>query len=353
MPIAKLLVSRFCRAFLISKPLENSSKGTTPLLPQQAAGVGGQVTREMFWHSRFNQPTQQIASRHLPTDPPLLSVCSSGSAAGAAGCDRQLCWHARTDLGKVELPSLRCLIFCWCYCWKIKGRDAMLFKLRSWGSQWTVAAVPRRRERMWEWWWWLERLLASVCRWEWWSLGLKFVKAFPRFIYCKFILWSSQLLISRLYPFVWLYQDFPSKSTPQVGSNSWTLKIAVLDPSLNLRLGIFLWISCLGGQRKPSWKFWGILQAIGFLQFLHFYGAAKVVVFVSPFGMYVNISIYKIIYVFLLLGSYSWHLAPMLRVEDRTQAGSTHTVLWPHSYKLDIMYLEKINKGCWLQVASG
>lgn len=26
------------------------------------------------------------------------SVCSSGSAAGAAGCDRQLCWYAKTDL---------------------------------------------------------------------------------------------------------------------------------------------------------------------------------------------------------------------------------------------------------------
>lgn len=31
---------------------------------------------------------------------PMTSVCSSGSAAGAAGCDRQLCWYARTDLEK-------------------------------------------------------------------------------------------------------------------------------------------------------------------------------------------------------------------------------------------------------------
>lgn len=31
---------------------------------------------------------------------PMGSVCSSGSAAGAAGCDRQLCWYARTALEK-------------------------------------------------------------------------------------------------------------------------------------------------------------------------------------------------------------------------------------------------------------
>lgn len=136
---------------------------------------------------------------------PMGSVCSSGSAAGAAGCDRQLCWSARADLEKWCL-CIAWPYFCWCYCrWKIKGCDAMLFKwghwLRSWGSQWTVAVVPRRRERMWEWLRWLERFFASMCRWERWYPGLKFVKAFPRFMWVhslEFTTSHTHYVLSRL-----------------------------------------------------------------------------------------------------------------------------------------------------------
>lgn len=62
----------------------------------------------------------------------------------------------------------------------------------------------------------------------------------------EFIPSSSQLLI----PIMYYHDHFPSKPTPQVGTNYWKLKIADLDPSKSLRLGIFLWISCLGGQKK-------------------------------------------------------------------------------------------------------
>ncbi len=221
MPIAKLLVSRFVGFSHRETIGEFKRRYNTFAPPTSCWGRWASDTGDVLAFQV--QPSNPDCLKALaigcqmlwtlPTDPTTLRLqlrfsrwCSRVRQAAVLACEN---WF-----GKVELPSLRCLIFCWCYCWKIKGRDAMLFKLRSWGSQWTVAAVPRRRERMWEWWWWLERLLASVCRWEWWSPGLKFAKAFPRFIYCKFILSSSQLLISRLYPFVWLYQDFPSKSTP-------------------------------------------------------------------------------------------------------------------------------------------
>lgn len=236
---------------------------------------------------------------------PMGSVCSSGSAAGAAGCDRQLCWYARTDLEK------------WSFCIGWPYFLLVLLSLENQGVRCHVIQMGPLAEVL--------RLTVNsggCSSTQGKDVGLVEVAGKIFRIDVSLGMMISGLEVRESLPAVHL------SSFPRVHNFSYPLCIITTTFLPNPH---HKWGQIIGSWRLQIWthpRVWGsgysyefralevkrneeivnyVLQAIGFLHFMHFNGTPK------GSGSFA-------------LGRCSWLLAPMrFRLEDRTQAASTHT----------------------------